>query len=77
MLLTGNTTSDVAVSVREDGVDSTLFWDASMPGVEQLLGSMDVSMSVTLGPPDCSYELTSPGGAEIYSDNRLKGSRCN
>ena len=76
MLLTGNTTSGVAVTPLESGVQSTLFWEASLPGIEQLLGNMDVTMSVHLGPPECRYELTSPGGAEIYSDNRLKGSRC-
>jgi Flp pilus assembly protein TadG len=76
MLLTGNATRDANVQVNDSFVSSTLEWEASTPGFEQVMGDMTVTTTVVLGPPECRYELTSSSSASAYSDNRLKGGGC-
>lgn len=62
-------------------VTSTLLWRAQLPGFRQVMGIMDVTMSTTLGPPECEYEsraATRRAGvtdnAWRYADNKLE---CN
>jgi Flp pilus assembly protein TadG len=76
MLLTGVATKNASLSENDSSVKGTLNWEASMPGFQQVMGDMTVDMEVYLGPPECRYELTSPGGAAQYSDNKLKGGGC-
>ena len=74
-LLTGNVTQYVSFQDQGNGVRATLPWEAHTPGFKQIMGDMGVSMEVTLGPPECGYELqqipTATNLPEFYSDNRL------
>ncbi len=76
-LLTGNmldySDGDVEVDVdRTAGfVRSTLLWEATTPGFEQVMGVMDAEMTVFLGPPECLYEDRVSARASQYSDNKM------
>lgn len=60
-------------------VTSTLIWEATSPGFEQLMGEMDASMTVTMGERECNHEGTDRLGrvaavgntAVTRSDNRM------
>ncbi|MCB9796207.1 MAG: pilus assembly protein [Alphaproteobacteria bacterium] len=86
-LLSGNmvdmNSGQVSVSTdRTTGtVTSTFNWSAQTPGFRQLMGSMRAQMSVTMGPPECTYEsrtkldaATGGRNAYRYADNSLE---CN
>lgn len=60
-------------------VTSTLIWEATSPGFEQLMGNMDAKMTVTLGERECNHEgndrlgrVAAVGNAAVNrSDNRM------
>ncbi len=61
-LLTGRMvdygTGDVTITTNPTtgSVTSTLIWEATSPGFEQLMGNMDASMTVTMGERECRHE---------------------
>ncbi len=75
VLLHGNVTKDA--SLTEDPstgmVTAQLPWTPDTPGFKEIMGDMTVSMSVTLGAPECNYEVNaeaSSGVVGLYQDNR-------
>ena len=75
VLLHGNVTKDASLS--EDSstgmVTATLPWTPDTPGFKEVMGDMTVTMSMTLGAPECTYEVNaeaSSGVVGLYQDNR-------
>jgi Flp pilus assembly protein TadG len=75
LLLHGNVTKDATLTADPTSgtVSSTLPWTPDTPGFKEIMGDMTVSMSMTLGQPECNYEdnaEASSGLVADYQDNR-------
>ncbi len=75
LLLHGNVTSDATLTGDPTGgtVTAELPWTPDTPGFKEVMGDMAVTMSITLGQPECNYEANaegSNGSVATYQDNR-------
>lgn len=76
LLLHGNVTEDATLSpdAASGTVTAELPWIPDTPGFKEVMGDMTVSMSMTLGQPECNYEINaeaSSGLVGLYQDNRM------
>ncbi len=75
VLLHGNVTGDATLSPEPGSgyVTGELPWTPDTPGFKEVMGDMTASMSVTLGAPECNYEVNAEGSSGVvalYQDNR-------
>lgn len=75
VLLHGNVTKDATLTgdASTGKVSATLPWTPDTPGFKEIMGDMTVTMSMTLGAPECNYEDNAESNSAMvgqYQDNR-------
>ena len=75
LLLDGNATSLASLSEGESSATVHQPWESGLPGIEQLMGDMDFSVTVVLGKDEELYEGQISALTEQYADNNCRN-RC-